>query len=184
MRRFAAPLAVLSLTAALAACTDEPEPRFTDPTPEPSETATEPTTEPTSGPTTEPTSEPEALGPEETVRAWVEAYNALTRDGDSGGLDPLTSPDCVGCSGFTDPIVSLYESGGRMETDGITIASVRRAVDFKRSRVVSSALNIAAGVTYPGQAKEVAFKATKSIANFRLRRENGTWLVTRLEFLS
>ena len=72
--RLRALVAVLLLSAALG-CEDEPTPNIPDPTP--SSSAPSPT-ETESSPTTSP---PEALTPEETVRAWVDAWNQALDDG-------------------------------------------------------------------------------------------------------
>ena len=78
--RLRALVAVLLLSAALG-CEDEPTPNIPDPTP--SSSAPSPT-ETESSPTTSPT--PEALTPEETVRAWVDARNQALQNGDTAAV--------------------------------------------------------------------------------------------------
>ncbi len=185
MRRFAAPLAVLALTAALAACTDEPEPRFTDPTPEPSETATEPTTEPTSEPTTEPTQEPEALGPEETVRAWVAARNQLLGSGESDEVRALGTSPCESCDGLIKTIERIYRDGGYIRSEGWTVVRAKRVPDFATSRIVTAAIDVGSGETVERRgAKPVTFANERIVLDFKVARRDGEWRIQDVVFLS
>ena len=82
-------LAAVALVFALAACEDEPTPDIPDPTP--SSTAASPTE-------TSPT--PEVLTPEETVRAWVAAWNQALQTGDTSAVAALLErlPQCSNLS--------------------------------------------------------------------------------------
>jgi hypothetical protein len=100
-------------------CEDEPTPDLPDPTPStsapsPSESESSPTTSPT----------PEALTPEETVRAWFEAFSSALSTGDVSDVIRLSSPDCVSCRRLINKVAALYDKGGSLETRGWTPAAV------------------------------------------------------------
>ena len=108
-RPLLAALAVLALVVC-AGCNDDPEPDFAPP----ESTSPAPTTPPT---TSEPP-EPERLSPEETVRAWVEARNALMLTGNASKIDSLSAANCTTCADQIDPLKAVLRAGGRFETDG------------------------------------------------------------------
>ena len=84
----------------LAGCSDDdPEPKFAPPSSE--------------APTSPSTSAAAALSPEDTVRAWVDAQNEALRTGDTSDMDALGTPDCRGCSDFSQPIRRVIADGGR-----------------------------------------------------------------------
>ena len=127
------PLAALALMLALACagCSDDdPEPRFGPPestSPAPTETET------TSAP-------PEALDPEETVRAWVEARNVTVQNGDAKAVYGLSADGCTSCTNSVEPIRQVYKDGGHLETFGWRVKSVERRPDFDSTGNVAAAV--------------------------------------------
>lgn len=182
MTRTLASIMVLALL--LAGCTDDPEPKFADPTSDPP--TSEPTTSPTtSTPTSTPTQAPERLSPEETVRAWVDARNQLLRDGDPSAVDALSSTSCETCTELNRDIAAIYEAGGYFRTKGWIVEGARRKPDFRRSNEVATAIEFAGGVTLLKRGGEPRrYDAEKNFIDFTLTREGGVWLVGRVVFLA
>ncbi len=87
LARLAATLVAVTV---ITSCSDDPEPRT-----EPSETPTSSATE-----SSEP---PEVLGPEETVRAWVDGVNKAFTGGDVTGRANYRSLGCKSCRDSTSP---------------------------------------------------------------------------------
>jgi hypothetical protein len=176
MRRCRAVIAAAAVLAALAACEDEPTPDIPDPTPSsasPSPSESSPTSSPT----------PEVLTPEETVRAWVDARNQALQDGDTSHVRALTDPDCQACLGLITSIEEVYEAGGRYETKGWRIKSLR--VSGSERPKVDTAMVIAGGTTInaAGEAP-VTYPPDRRILVFRLHEDGEGFLVDFVGFLS
>ena len=98
-------LATLLATCLLGACSDDdPDPDIADPTPTASSFSATVTPSPTVSATP-------ALGPEETVRAWVEARNAALQDGDTSEVRALSATGCGTCDQHIAPIEGRLRSG-------------------------------------------------------------------------
>src|SRR4051812_26261754 len=98
-------VAALLAACLLGACDDsDPKPDIADPTP--SATSSSPTV---STPTNSPTA---SLGPDETVRAWVAAWNAALTSGDAASLSQYETPDCRNCDGLAKVIDDVTAAGG------------------------------------------------------------------------
>lgn len=173
-------LVVVALLCALAACDDEPTPDLPDPPPS---SASPSPTESESSPTTSPT--PQALGPEQTVRAWVKARNQALQDGDTSVAEALSAANCETCDNSLGPIRQVYADGGHYETEGWRVPSAK-AVD-----VSSDAARVTAGLVYePGAtvpeagADPVTYELERHIAEFRLVRVDGQWLISFIGYLS
>jgi len=175
------PLAALALMLALmlalacAACNDDdPEPRFGPPeSTSPAPTETETTSEP-----------PDALDPQGTVVAWVEARNTALATGNVTQLQALSAPGCSSCKDQIEPIQQVHEAGGHFETKGWHVKK-SRVDSLSRSRAsVSTALVLAGGRTVPeAGADPVEYAQEKRIAIFELSNTNGAWSVTLIGFL-
>lgn len=182
MRHRLCALAVVVLLCA-SACSD-PEPRFADPTSDP------PTSEPVSTPTSDPptstsTPEPVALSPEETVRAWVDAFNTMLISGETGPFGDMSTKSCIACNELIASVNDQYAAGGSTETEGWTIASVKKTPDFATSRLVAAGIDSARGVsTDTSDSEPVVTPADKLIVRFLVTRSSGVWRVAALEFLS
>ncbi|MCR6033564.1 hypothetical protein GGQ22_19315 [Nocardioides sp. zg-579] len=170
-------LGALTLTIALAlsACTgDDPEPTFA---PEPSASAT------TSPAAASPT--PVAQSPEDAVRAWVEARNRALQNGDTSGVESLSSPSCSTCEDLVEPIEAVYGSGGRFQTPGWEIAGLEVQSETDTHANLTVGLTYAAGSTIPSEgASPVEYGAENHMATFRLRHGGGRWLVDFIGYLS
>ncbi len=170
------PLAALALLLALAcaACNDDdPEPRFGPPeSTSPAPTGTETTSEP-----------PEPLGPEETVRAWVEAQNLALRTGETQDVRAL-GPKCSSCDDFIVPIEETYDAGGSYETAGWQIVSLKNQ-DLKANAAdVSAAIKFARGKRIPERGAEpVHFAKQQHIMAFELNKTSMGWRVTLVGFV-
>ncbi|GAB2773602.1 hypothetical protein GCM10027020_28640 [Nocardioides salsibiostraticola] len=176
MRRsvIAAALTGLVLTGCSGSGEPEVESTFT-PSPTASSSSAAPTAEPT---------EP-ALGPEETVRAWVEARNTALLSGDVSKVTALSDAGCEPCAASIQAIADIYAAGGSIESDGWKIVSSRvgaKSVDRAEIRV---GLVYSPGVTVTEEgAPPVRFEESKRIATFRLTNGQGAWVVSFLGFLS
>ena len=177
------------LALALVGCESEPEPRLADPTSEPTSEPTavetsEVTAPPTSPPSTAVTEEPEPLGPEETVRAWVNAFNRLLTTGDAADLSALSAEGCDACNQVIRAIEPIYESGGSTETRGWEPQKVERTGSFSRDGRVAVDVRVFRAVTVEGDGTRKVAKATRFLLEFTLERTRPrSWLVTEWGYL-
>ena len=100
---------------------------------------------PSPAPRTSPT--PEALTPEETVRAWVDARNLALQDGDTGPVRALSSAECRSCDELIKPIEQTYAAGGEFNTTGWSIAGIEQVSSEPIS--MTAGIDIAGGFTIP-----------------------------------
>jgi Family of unknown function (DUF6318) len=173
-------LVVVATLCALAACEDEPTPTIPDPTPSSSSPSP---TESESSPTTSPT--PEALTPEETVRAWFEAWSQALVTGDVEPVSSLSGTECASCSRLIEQLVSVYDRGGRYETDGWKPLTLVEAPDSSNADP-RFLLRIAETrrVLYDADGKEVDVAPREEVPmRMTLAQSEGTWLVAQLEIL-
>jgi hypothetical protein len=172
--RTRATLTALTLipTLLVAGCSDDdPKPKF-EPTPSPSSTSPSSTATP-------------ALGPEETVRAWVDGRNAALANGDLAQVLALTSSRCKSCEGILNPIRQVYDNGGSFDTAGWRIVASRIKSKKATKVTVSAGLEFAAGRTVPeAGAEPVVYDAEKHIVVFKLIESNEAWAVDYVGFLS
>lgn len=167
------------LGALLVGCSDDPRPKMAS-SPSASPTVSEaPSTDPT------PSQAPDVLGPEETVRAWVEARNETVQGGSSDAVYALSSRDCTTCRDSIEPVTDVYEAGGRFETTGWTVVRTRLVDGSGRAAKVSTALIYESGRTFPtGGASPITYVDQRRIATFELRRDANTWAVSFIGYLS
>lgn len=165
------------LGALLVGCSDDPRPRMAPPP------SASPTVVDTPSPTETP---PEVLGPEETVRAWVEARNQTVQNGSSDAVYALSSDDCTTCRDSVEPVAAVYVAGGRYETFGWRIAALELDPKSQRSAPeVNVGLVYSAGRTFPeASASPITYEVERHIATFRLIREAGSWKVRQLVYRS
>jgi hypothetical protein len=181
-RRWAVGLLLLALAGG---CSDDPEPKFDDPTSAPTSTSTPPTSVPPS-PSDVATSEPAVvLSPEETVRAWVAARNVLLRTGDGEAIAALTGAKCITCRNLNTSIASIYAAGGYIRTTGWEIKGLRRSADFGSNHRVSTALKFAAGKRKESSGtKPISYDEERRFVDFVLEQHHGSWMVSEVVFLS
>ncbi|WP_155992824.1 DUF6318 family protein [Nocardioides sp. URHA0020] len=177
MSRARAVLALSSLLPVLllAGCSDdEPQPKF-GPTP----SATAPTSASTAS------SSAAALGPEETVRAWVDAQNIALRTGDTSRLEALSHDPCKTCDQFIDPIAQVYSDGGSFQGGAWTVAAAKARSQTESRTVVDVGVEVDGGSTKKSsQAQPVKYEADKHIMEFRLVADGDDWAISFIGFLS
>lgn len=156
---------------ALGACSgDDPEPKFA-PTPTP--------TAPTS-----PSPTDEAMSPEDTVRAWVDAQNHALRTGDTGAMKSLSADGCRGCDDFTNPIEQVYRDGGHFSTDGWTVEGTHLKSTADPS-VVDLAVTIAGGrTTAKAGAQPVTYESEKELLVVKLVPDGDSWAISFIGFIT
>ena len=171
-------IAAVVLLLGVTACSgDDPEPKVA-PTPSSSAASSDP-----SDPSTSPVAA--ALGPEETVRAWVEAQNEALASGDSTAVRALASPNCTSCDGLIDPIDEVFSNGGHFETSGWAVDRAKRVSGSDDRATVNTAITIAGGTSYASEGAEALhFEAERSIVVFKLVRHQEAWLIDFVGFLS
>jgi hypothetical protein len=112
MRGILAAGVVIAVTA-LAGCTDDPEPRFEEPTESPSASeSTSPAADP------QPWEEKSKAGAVAFARHWIDVFNEAQATGEVEDLAALSSPNCKTCRGYVDQLRDLYGAGGRLESEG------------------------------------------------------------------
>ncbi|RHW23306.1 hypothetical protein D0Z08_30245 [Nocardioides immobilis] len=172
-------LALIVLAFAIGACNDQPE---AGPDITPSGTPIPPHSE-TASPT-ETTSVPPALSPVETVRAWVDAQNQVVQGESSDEVYALSTADCTSCRDLIEPVIEVYDAGGRYETDGWRVDAARKAPDFEQTSAVLAAVTFLPGMTFhDGESEGNAYEAEKQVLRFLLIRSNGQWHVDGIEFI-
>lgn len=162
--RVAAIATLLALTTA--ACGDDPEPNFAPPEPSPS---------PSEVQTSEPPSEPpEALSPEDTVRAWVEARNTTVQTGDTDEVYALSTSGCETCRNSVEPVRKVYAAGGRYETSGWRLKDVAKTPKYDRTGEVIAAVVFDSGRTFPdANSDPISYPEEKHVMLFRLADSQG-----------
>lgn len=169
------------LSVLLAGCSgDEPRPKMAPTTSASPTPSVPPSLDPT--PTVVPTAP--VLGPEETVRAWVEARNETLGSGLAASATLLSARDCKSCRDLLSPIESLYADGGRVETRGWIVEKLRKRPDFGRSGQLLAAVKFSPGKTFTtSSAKPTTFAAENHIMQFGVIRESDTWRISQIVFI-
>jgi hypothetical protein len=159
VRRQAALAAVVAVL--VGGCSDEPEPRFEEPTstPTPSESST--------------TTEPEAQTPEEFIREWVRLDRELQNTGETSEYMAVSS-QCRACRDFAERVENVYAGGGRIETKGWRVASVQQLEsDRYQLKVESQPTTVTDG---SGETEE--FEGGRATYELTLRRTADGWQIT------
>jgi hypothetical protein len=171
--------AVVVVVALLGACSDDdPKPDIADPTPSASTSSAAVSTSPTVSATP-------ALGPEETVRAWVEAQNHALKTGDTSGLRALSATGCKGCAEFPDAIDEVVTAGGSFEGGQWTVARTQVEDPSARPVRVNVAVRIAGGTTIAAAGGEPTnYGASSRLLVFELADASGAWLISLIGSLS
>ena len=172
-------LATLLATCLLGACSDDdPEPDIADPTASASSSSATVSPSPTVSATT-------AMGPEDTVRAWVAARNAALQDGNTDEVEALASASCRTCEDSLQPIRDIYGNGGHFETTGWRVLAAKVDAQSAAKAKVSTGIEYAAGQTFQDAASEpVTYGSEKHVVEFRLVMESGRWLLEFIGYLS
>jgi uncharacterized protein DUF6318 len=156
---------------AFAGCSDsDPEPKFAPPS----------SSAPTS-PSTSSSSAAPALGPEDTVRAWVDAQNRALVTGDTSDMEALAAPDCRGCTDFSEPIRQVIADGGKYIGGAWAVDAAKARAGSNPQVTVDVAMSMAGGRTVPKDGAEpIPFSADKRIMVFKLVSEDS---VLKLAFV-
>lgn len=174
-------LLVVLLLCSLTTCDDDPKPDIPDPTP----SSSSPTvSESTSTPTT-PTETPEPLTPEETVDAWFDAWSEALRSGNVESVRALSSDTCKSCSRLIARVQSIYDRGGRLETDGWKPLTNVAAPDSS-DETPRFLLRVAESrqVLFDENGKRVDVTPRSEVPmRMTLVSQSGVWVVSRLEIL-
>lgn len=175
VRRSYAATAALVLALTVVACGDDSsDPSDASSTPEAPSTSASPTEEPSEA----------AMGPVETVRAWVDAYNEVVEGGDAEAVYDLSTPGCTTCDNWTEPVLKVHEQGGRIENDGRRVVTARKDPEFHDTRAVFAEVEFTGGRTWPSEgASPESYEPETYILKFELEKEEGTWLVDSLVYL-
>jgi hypothetical protein len=164
--------ATLVAALVLAACSSDPEPKV-----EPSESPSS-----SSVSTSEP---PEALDPEETVRAWVDARNVLMLQGDAAPVERLSANECRTCRLSIEPVKVVIRDGGHFETSGWRVSKSRVRSETVDAAVVRIDLVIPGGRTIPAAGAEpVLYVEQKRMLLVTTSATGAGWLVSKLVYLS
>ena len=173
-------LATLLAGCLLAGCSgDDPEPKIdTEPTPSEISTSASVSVSPTLTPTA-------VVGPEETVRAWVQARNGALQDGDTAAVRALSAADCQTCDQHIEPIETVYAAGGQFVTPGWTVDRLKLVKAGDNEAKVDVAMTMAAGQTMQEAGGEpTPYPEDHRLMFFRLGEEAGDWRITLIGYYS
>ncbi len=172
-------LATLLAASLVGACSDDdPEPDIADPTASASSSSATVSPSPTVPATP-------ALGPEDTVRAWVDAENQALATGSTDALRGLAASECAGCDDFPRPIEQVYGAGGSFQGGAWKLVSTHIEDSSSDTAQVTAAVRIAAGTTVPeAGADPVNYEPQKHLLSFDLVTEGGNWRFSAISFVS
>jgi hypothetical protein len=158
----------------VAGCTDDdPKPKF-EPT-QSSETPTSPST----------SASAQALGPEATVGAWVDARNTALVSGDVAPVEALSTTDCTTCQDSLDPIRQVHAAGGSFDTGGWKVVSARLKSQSAGKARVTAAINYQPGTTISSEgAAPVSYGLERHIVVVDLVGGPDRWQVRFIGYLS
>ncbi|GAB4007060.1 hypothetical protein [Nocardioides ultimimeridianus] len=125
------------------------------------------------------------LSPEQTVRAWVRAYNDIARSGD-GTLDSdLKTADCGTCDRLTGSLAETINAGGAYRGGQWQVVRTHLKSQSKAKAVVDALITMAAGsIRDRAGAGFRHFDAERDIIEFHLDNEGGRWYVSFIGWLS
>lgn len=176
--------AALFVCAVLPGCGDDSDPSPVGPAATEGLGTTSPAEESSPAPTESANSNEKPLGPVQTVRAWVEAFNEVMATGDDAALMALSTSGCTNCQNYAEPFVDLADRGGRIESEGWRVSKIQKDSDWASNRRVVAAIDMAAGESYDSSDSTAEpFESDKRIASFGLVREGETWLVADFRLL-
>ncbi|MDT0203271.1 DUF6318 family protein [Nocardioides sp. AE5] len=118
--------------------------------------------------------------PAEFVRAWVDAYNAATLDGDTTRMRAMSAEECMTCDGFATQLEEIYGAGGSV--DPVGPAHVIDSVDPESSDSTSARftlkLTVSSGTTYEtADGDPIEFSAEQQEWIVDLYVVGGSWRV-------
>ena len=162
---------------ALAGCTDEPEPRFEEPTETPS--ASDPTSSAAAEP--EPWEEKSKAGAVAFARHWVETLNDAQLTGDVAALRASSTRGCVTCGDLAAQLEALYGDGGRVETNGWEVLLVGPpSGEVTDSAQVTLRVARAPQRVFEAEGSSRRYEGDRTTFSAELLWENGTWRMHEL----
>ena len=163
---------------ALAGCTDEPEPRFQEPTETP--TASDSTSSAAAEP--EPWEEKSKAGAVAFARHWIDLFNGAMESGETSAMRATSSRQCKACRGYASQIDDLYGDGGHLEGEGwiVRVASVTPGALAERTEV-SLRITRSPQAVHEGDGAVKRFPQTKATYVADVAWQGGHWVLTSLE---
>jgi hypothetical protein len=178
MRGIVAAGLVVAMTA-FVGCSEEPEPRFAEPSETPSASASEPTSSAAAEP--EPWEEKSKAGAEAFVTLWVDTFNEALASGNTATLSRLSSNSCVSCIRFADRIETIVENGGSFQTKGWRVDDTNaNDINGVQTSVALNVLIRAERVREAAGEPTQSFPATKVIYRADLMWVDGAWSMGEL----
>ncbi len=175
----------LTLALTVASCSNEPEPKFADPTTTPGTPTTPGTSSTSSTPTAEPTTNdpPKNETPEEFIRRFQRAAFDMQNSGESASFREMTS-NCLSCDDFADRVDKIYEDGGQIAIAQNSTKKIRVLTTVDSVTVMEYELH-ATPTVISDRSGAVVERYPGGVDRFQLniRRRSGHWLVLRLNRL-
>ncbi len=173
------PLLALLLAVALTACTDEPEPKFADPT-----TSSAPTTSARPSEPTETSSPPPRKeSPQDFIRRFQRASFEMQNSGDSSIYRSLSS-NCESCDALAGRVDDIYEAGGRIQIDRSSVRAMRVTARVDGVVILEYELHVSPTIITDSSGT-VTKRFTGGVSKFQVnvRRESGSWAMSRVSRL-
>ena len=136
----------LLLAGVLAGCDDENPPEPQGPI-ESSSEPTSPSTSSTGATSSTSTDAGTVRPPADAVRAWISAYNAASRSGDTSAAAALTGRNCSTCDELLSSVEEVTESGGYFRGGRWTVDAARVTHRAQESVTVTAGITAAPGST-------------------------------------
>jgi hypothetical protein len=122
-----------------------------------------------------------------SAKAFAEHYfdliNYAADTGETARLESASDPGCQSCHAISTTIAGTYDKGGRIETDGWLVQSVKLVPLQSRSKpILDLGVFLSPERVVPSRgAKAQQYDGGKQPMTMYLQREKGTWLVSRLD---
>ncbi len=126
--------------------------------------------------------EPGQAGAEQFAGYWVETLNQATDSGDTETLRTLASPGCDACEDFAQQLDTIYEDGGRVESDGWEITTIVPEAGATEDAIgMLMTVNISEQKVYESaEAKADTFEGGTQAFRLALVRKGEDWFVDDL----
>lgn len=141
--------------------------------------------DPTPSVSTTTTSAPKGLSPEQTVRAWVRAYNRIAVSGDGSLAYAVQDPSCQTCDNLIRPLLATIKAGGAFRGGSWRVVRTHVKSHSRTKAVVYVLIAMAAGATRDRSGADFrSFAADRQIAEFHLENDDVGWRVHFVGWLS
>jgi len=123
--------------------------------------------------------------PEQTIRAWVDAWNSALSTGDTSGVRAFDATPCRGCNELVGPVEQISAAGGAFQGGTWRVDGLKVVRDTGSQAKVNLGVDVAAGATTPSAgASSTPYPATKHLLTFTLTSEARAWHVSVIEVIS